>query len=108
MKRVLIADIYYSKFFKDSFLYLKSMEGMKCSLLMNFNELKSIVTKTFFNYLKTLKNYFSFTQINLIKEINYRLTPRHNNYIYKSKEESNWVLYQVVFENFKKNKCSLE
>merc|ERR1712127_903269 len=46
-------------------------EGVKCSLLMSANELKNI-------------------------EINYKPSVRHNNYIYKSKEECNWNLYQIT------------
>ena len=46
------------------------LEGIKCSLLLNANELKNI-------------------------EINYKPSARHNNYIYKSKEECSWNLYQI-------------
>ena len=45
-------------------------EGVKCSLLMCANELKNI-------------------------EINYKPSARHNNYVYKSKEECSWNLYQI-------------
>ena len=48
----------------------KGQEGVKCSLLISADELKCI-------------------------EINYKPTPRHNNYIYKSKEECSWKLYQI-------------
>ncbi|CAF0890171.1 unnamed protein product [Brachionus calyciflorus] len=47
------------------------VDGMKCSLVFNFNDLKNI-------------------------EISYKPTPRHNNYIYKSKEDMSWNLYQNV------------
>lgn len=46
------------------------LEGIKCSLTMNANELKNI-------------------------EINYKPSARHNNYIYKSKEDCAWNLYQI-------------
>lgn len=49
---------------------VNGQEGIKCSLLMSANELKNI-------------------------EINYKLSARHNNYIYKSKEECSWNLYQI-------------
>lgn len=48
----------------------QNLDGIKCSLLINANELKNI-------------------------EINYKLSARHNNYIYKSKEECSWNLYQI-------------
>ena len=74
-----------------------SIDGMKCSLLMNFNELKHIVsicltTKNIGNLAKCNK---MLSNLLIIKEINYKPTPRHNNYTYKSKEDSNWILYQV-------------
>lgn len=46
------------------------LDGIKCSLAMNANELKNI-------------------------EINYKPSARHNNYIYKSKEDCSWNLYQI-------------
>ncbi len=39
---------------------------------------------------------FVFFTIN-IKEILYKPSPRHNNYIYKSKEDSSWYLFQVIW-----------
>lgn len=53
---------------------------MKCTLSFSFNELKNI-------------------------EISYKPTPRHNNYIYKSKEENSWILYQVssIIQKFQKD-----
>jgi hypothetical protein len=48
----------------------QGLEGIKCSLNMNGNELRNI-------------------------EINYKPSTRHNNYIYKSKEDCAWNLYQI-------------
>lgn len=47
-----------------------SESGIKCSLNINANELRNI-------------------------EINYKPSARHNNYIYKSKEDCAWNLYQI-------------
>lgn len=44
--------------------------GIKCTLNINAHELRNI-------------------------EINYKPSPRHNNYIYKSKEDCAWNLYQI-------------
>lgn len=46
------------------------LDGIKCSLNMSANELSYI-------------------------EINYKLSQRHNNFVYKSKEESTWHLHQI-------------
>ncbi len=48
-----------------------SESGIKCSLNINANELRNI-------------------------EINYKPSARHNNYIYKSKEDGAWNLYQIT------------
>lgn len=56
---------------KLSLIAPHGLEGIKCSLNMNAQELTNI-------------------------EINYKPTQRHNNYIYKSKEDCCWNVHQVV------------
>lgn len=51
-------------------LAANGLDGIKCSLTINSNELKNI-------------------------EINYKPSARHNNYIYKSKEDCAWNLFQI-------------
>lgn len=61
---------HFFKYFFINYFLCFLIQGIKCSLLINANELKNI-------------------------EINYKLSARHNNYIYKSKEECSWILYQI-------------
>jgi hypothetical protein len=75
-----------------------SSDSIKCTLLMNFNELKNIViVLLYFNQHFCSFKSFSICFFPSKKEIYYKPSPRHNNYIYKSKEDSSWYLFQVNF-----------
>ena len=43
-----------------------------------------------------MRNFFyEVNLLNVFKEINYKISQRHNNFVYKSKDESSWHLHQV-------------
>ena len=76
LKHLTTSDLFESsvktaqKIEKVNLVANNGLEGIKCSLGISANELRNI-------------------------EIHYKPSIRHNNYIYKSKEESPWNLYQI-------------